>query len=61
VDHLFDRGFISFKDSGDILVSKELNPKVLKQWALQPSQNVGEFRAAQCQYLDYHRQAIFQS
>jgi hypothetical protein len=61
IDHLFDRGFISFKDSGDILVSKELNPKVLEQWSLHSSQNVGEFRAAQCQYLDYHRQTIFQS
>jgi hypothetical protein len=61
VDHLFDRGFISFKDSGDILVSKQLNPKVLEQWSLHSSQNVGEFRAAQCQYLDYHRQVIYQS
>ena len=61
VDHLFDRGFISFKDSGVLLVSKELNPKVLEQWSILGSQNVGEFRAAQCQYLDYHRQVIFQS
>ena len=61
VDHLFDRGFISFRDSGVLLVSKELNPKVLEQWSILGSQNVGEFRAAQCQYLDYHRQVIFQS
>ena len=61
VDHLFDRGFISFKDSGDILVSKELNTKVLDQWSIHSSQNVGEFKAAQCQYLDYHRIAIFQA
>ena len=61
VDHLFDRGFISFEDSGNILVSKELNPKVLEQWSLHSSQNVGEFRAAQCHYLDYHRQVIYQS
>ena len=61
VDHLFDRGFISFEDSGNVLVSKELNPKVLEQWSLHSSQNVGEFRAAQCHYLDYHRQVIYQS
>ena len=61
VDHLFDRGFISFKDSGVLLVSKELNPKVLEQWSILHSQNVGEFREAQCKYLDYHRQVIFQS
>jgi predicted restriction endonuclease len=61
VDHLFDRGFISFKDSGDILVSKELNPKVLDQWSIHANQNVGEFKAAQCFYLDYHRQIIYQA
>jgi hypothetical protein len=61
VDHLFDRGFISFKDSGDILVSKELNPKVLDKWSIHANQNVGAFKAAQCLYLDYHRHVIYQS
>lgn len=59
VDHLFDRGFISFKDSGGILVSKELNPKVLEQWSIASDQNVGIFRDGQRDYLDYHRDLIF--
>lgn len=61
VDHLFDRGFISFKNSGGILVSKELNPKVLDQWSILSTQNVGEFESEQCEYLDYHREMIFQA
>ena len=61
VDHLFDRGFISFEDSGNVLVSKELNPKVLEQWSIHQNQNVGEFRAQQRLYLDYHRKVIYQS
>ena len=61
VDHLFDRGFISFKDSGDILVSKELNPRVLEQWSIHTNQNVGEFRSGQCEYLEYHRDVILQA
>ena len=61
VDHLFDRGFISFKDSGDILVSKELNPRVLEQWSIHANQNVGEFRSGQCEYLEYHRDVILQA
>jgi hypothetical protein len=61
VDHLFDRGFISFKDSGEILVSKDLNPKVLDQWSIHSNQNVGTFVPNQRGYLDYHRQVIFQS
>jgi hypothetical protein len=61
VDHLFDRGFISFKDSGDILVSKELNPRVLELWSIHANQNVGEFRSGQCEYLEYHRDVILQA
>jgi hypothetical protein len=61
VDHLFDRGFISFKDSGEILVSRELNPRVLEQWSIQANQNVGEFKSSQCEYLDYHREVILQA
>ncbi len=61
VDHLFDRGFISFKNSGGIIVSKELNPKVLEQWSIRSTQNVGEFKSGQCEYLDYHREMVFQA
>jgi len=60
VDHLFDRGFISFEDSGGLLVSKELNPQVLKQWSIPADQNVGTFQPKQLQYLAFHRNAIFQ-
>lgn len=61
IDHLFDRGFISFKDTGQLLISNELNPKVLAQWSIQTEQNVGLFRKRQCDYLEYHRDAVFQS
>lgn len=60
VDHLFDRGFISFKDSGDLLVSKELNPIVLEQWSIKSLANVGSFRSKQCEYLEFHRDTVFQ-
>lgn len=60
VDHLFDRGFISFQDSGGILVSKELNPSVLEKWSISAGKNVGEFRPGQISYLAYHREMVFQ-
>ena len=59
VDHLFDRGFISFENSGEVLVSKDLNPKVLKQWSIQTPRNVGTFKKEQQEYLEYHRDLIF--
>ena len=59
VDHLFDEGFISFKNNGDLLLAKVLNPQVLDQWALLREQNVGSFRPEQCAYLEYHRDEVF--
>lgn len=61
VDHLFDRGFISFKDAGDLLISKELDVKVLGQWKISSSTNVGAFNNNQSKYLEFHRDMVFQS
>jgi hypothetical protein len=60
VDHLFDRGFISFKESGELLVSKELNPIVLQQWSISSANNVGRFTKSQSSYLEFHQDSIFQ-
>jgi hypothetical protein len=60
VAHLFERGYISFSDEGDLLVSQELNPVVLEKWHIQLPRPVGQFRPEQCYYLDYHRREVFQ-
>jgi hypothetical protein len=60
IAHLFERGYISFSDEGDLLVSHELNPVVLRNWHIAPSLNVGAFRPEQCYFLDLHRREIFQ-
>jgi hypothetical protein len=60
VDHLFDRGFISFNDMGSLLVSSELNPIVLDQWSIHSEKNVGPFKEMQSEYLEYHREVVFQ-
>jgi putative restriction endonuclease len=59
VDHLFDRGFISFANTGDLLVSQKLSPDVLERWSISSISNVGEFRDSQKIYLSYHREKIF--
>lgn len=58
--HLFDRGYISFSDSGDMLLSRELNPAVLKFWHMDAPKNVGAFRSEQARYLDFHRREVFE-
>lgn len=60
VAHLFERGYISFADDGELLVSQELNPVVLDNWRIQLPLSVGEFRPDQCYFLDYHRREVFQ-
>ncbi|MBB3103737.1 HNH endonuclease [Azomonas macrocytogenes] len=58
VDKLFDRGWISFEDSGDLLVAKVAEP-VLEAWGIKLSINVGTFTAKQVAYLAYHRKVVF--
>jgi hypothetical protein len=60
VDHLFDRGFISFTPHGRLLVSNELNVSVLEKWSINPDHNVGTFSAKQNEYLEFHLDSIFQ-
>jgi putative restriction endonuclease len=60
VAHLFDRGYVSFADDGALLVSRHLNPRVLKVWNLETPAKVEPFRAEQCVYLDYHRREVFE-
>ena len=52
-------GALAFKNNGDLLLAKVLNPQVLDQWALLREQNVGSFRPEQCEYLEYHRDEVF--
>ncbi len=60
IDHLFDRGFISFEDSGRLVVSPVADDVSLKRMGLDPSaaMNVGGFTSGQKSYLDYHRDEI---
>jgi putative restriction endonuclease len=58
--HLFERGYVSFSDAGELLVSQELNPAVLLSWKLELPLNVGAFVPRQCRYLEYHRREVFE-
>jgi putative restriction endonuclease len=60
IGHLFDRGYVSFSDAGELLVSRHLNPRVLKVWHLALPVKVEAFKSEQCVYLDYHRRQVFE-
>ncbi len=59
-DHLFDRGFISFDDSGDLLVSPVAHRDSVIKLGIDLTKhlNVGRFSDGQRSYLEYHRANI---
>ncbi|MBA3573045.1 MAG: HNH endonuclease [Pyrinomonadaceae bacterium] len=61
VDHLFDRGFISFENGGQLLVSPVVHRQSLVRMGFEhlASMNVGRFNSEQCKYLDFHRNSVF--
>jgi putative restriction endonuclease len=61
IDHLFDQGYISFTDGGDLLVSPKCAANVLIAWGISPTINVGPFRTMQRAFLAYHRKIRFKS
>ena len=60
VDFLFDRGFVSFADDGDLLVSTRADHEVLKALGVSEGLNVGKFSDGQRKYLRRHRDGFEQ-
>lgn len=61
IDHLFDRGYISFEGGGDLLISPVAHPESLRRIGVKVDEkvNVGGFSSGQRKYLDYHRERVF--
>ncbi len=61
VDHLFDRGFISFADDGALLISPVADLDALPRMGIPLGGRVqtGSFNSDQRHFLDYHRKEIF--
>lgn len=60
MDHLFDRGFISFEDSGTLIISPVAHPASLNRMGVATDRltNVGSFTEGQSHFLDYHRESV---
>jgi len=59
--HLFERGYLSFSNAGALLISRELNPAVVRSWAIDSDSSCGTFAPEQHPYLEFHRGEIFGS
>ena len=61
IDHLFDRGFITFENSGRLLVSSVAHKESLRSMGVPVDEvrNVGNFSEGQKKYLEFHRENLF--
>ncbi|HEX7025714.1 MAG TPA: HNH endonuclease signature motif containing protein [Gammaproteobacteria bacterium] len=61
IDHLFDRGFISFENNGSLLISPAAHQLSLKRMGIETDKpvNVGKFNDEQRHFLNYHREQVF--
>ncbi|KEZ78202.1 HNH endonuclease [Salinisphaera hydrothermalis] len=60
IDHLFDRGFISFQDDGELVVSPVAHAQSLNKMGVPTDQrlNVGRFTDRQRYFLNFHREHV---
>jgi putative restriction endonuclease len=61
IDHLFDRGYISFESNGNLIISSEAEFESLGLMGINVNAplNVGSFTEGQKDYLSYHRQHVY--
>ena len=60
IDHLFDRGFIGFESSGELIISPVAHRPSLQRMGIATEQivNVGAFTEGQKHFLDFHRNSV---
>ncbi len=60
VDRLFDRGYISFRDNGELILGSDLPHEVIVAWGLTNRIDPNPLKPKQRVYMDYHRRKIFE-
>ena len=59
IDRLFDRGWITFAPSGDMLCSSDSVREILKLWSVEPNTSIDKLNESQLSYMRYHNEKIF--
>lgn len=59
VDRLFDRGYITFEDSGALILCPSLPPVVVSAWGLLVGFEQRPLTKNQAAYMEYHRSNVF--
>lgn len=60
IDHLFDRGFIGFENSGELIISPVAHRPSLEKMGIETQRrvNVGAFTEGQRHFLEFHRSSV---
>jgi len=60
IDHLFDRGFIGFENSGELIISPVAHRPSLQKMGIETDRlvNVGSFTDGQKHFLEFHRNSV---
>ena len=59
-DFLFDRGYITFKNNGDVLVSQRLSPFACKVFDVRDDLQLRRVFPENKEYLEFHRSQVFE-
>ena len=61
VDHLFDKGYITFSTTNTLVTVPEVRAKLLDAWGIDAAVGVGEFSREQQAFLEHHRVNVFKN
>lgn len=59
-DFLFDRGYITFKNNGSVLISQKLSPFARKVFDVDDDLQLRNVFPENKEYLDFHRSEVFE-
>jgi putative restriction endonuclease len=59
IDHLFDKGYISFSNNQELLVVPDVKADLLEKWGIDAGARVGDFNQEQQSFLEFHRIEVF--
>lgn len=58
IDHLFDRGLISFRDTGELIRSSRLPEEITQRWHVEGQAVTKPFTRRQRDFLGFHRDEV---
>lgn len=59
VDLLFDKGLLTFRPTGELVISEVLPKYVITSWNIEKAVDTSPFKPRQAEYLTYHNDVVY--